>query len=112
MVDFPAPMGPVRNNLPGIFIPGRYARMSGYTQVQPNTAWWLDPTVTRDVLFEMDTNLRLGFRYLRMLIDRYGSTRIALLAYNRGPGTVQALIASGEDPANGYATRVLGNDTR
>lgn len=84
----------------------------GYTQVQPNTARWLDPTVTREDLFEMDTNLRLGFRYLRMLIDRYGDTRIALLAYNRGPGTVEAVLASGEDPANGYAARVLGREMR
>jgi len=34
-VDFPAPMGPVRNKLPGIFIPGRYARIGGHWQVQP-----------------------------------------------------------------------------
>lgn len=80
----------------------------GYTQVQPRTARWLDPGVSTEELFETETNLRLGFRYLRMLIDRYGDLRIALLAYNRGPGTVEALLAAGEDPANGYATRVLG----
>ena len=81
----------------------------GYTQVQPNTARWLDPSVTRDDLFETETNLQLGFRYLRMLMDRYRDTRVALLAYNRGPGTVEALLANGEDPANGYAARVLGS---
>ncbi len=79
----------------------------GYTQVQPNTARWLDPDVTRDRLFEVDTNLRLGFGYLRLLIDRYGDVRLALLAYNRGPGTVEAALAAGQDPANGYAQRVL-----
>lgn len=80
----------------------------GYTQVQPRTARWLEPGVTNEDLFEVETNLRLGFRYLRMLLDRYGDLRIALLAYNRGPGTVEALLAAGEDPANGYAQRVLG----
>jgi len=80
----------------------------GFTQVQPTTARWLDPQVTRDDLFEVETNLRVGFGYLRMLIDRYGSTRLALLAYNRGPGTVHTVLAAGEDPANGYAARVLG----
>jgi soluble lytic murein transglycosylase-like protein len=84
----------------------------GLSQVQPQTARWLDPTVTREDLFDMDTNLRLGFGYLRMLIDRYGSTRLALLAYNRGPGTVQDVLAAGEDPANGYAARVLGGRVR
>ena len=79
----------------------------GYTQVQPETARWLDPSVSREDLFETDTNLRLGFRYLRLLLDRYRSTRMALLAYNRGPGTVATVLAAGEDPANGYARRVL-----
>jgi soluble lytic murein transglycosylase-like protein len=80
----------------------------GLSQVQPQTARWMDPSVTREDLFDMETNLRLGFGYLRILIDRYRSTRLALLAYNRGPGTVQEVLAAGEDPANGYAARVLG----
>ena len=81
----------------------------GYAQVRPSTARWLDSTVTREKLFDAETNLRLGFRYLRMLLDRYDDdTRLVLLAYNRGPGTVAALLAMGEDPANGYASRVLG----
>lgn len=84
----------------------------GFTQVQPGTARWLDPSVTAEDLFEVETNLGLGFRYLRMLIDRYGDTRLALLAYNRGPATVEALLVAGEDPANGYAQRVLGSGAR
>ena len=81
----------------------------GYAQVQPQTAQWLDPSVTRERLFETETNLTIGFRYLRMLLDRYDNdTRLALLAYNRGPGKVGALLALGQDPANGYARRVLG----
>ncbi|MDX1394647.1 MAG: transglycosylase SLT domain-containing protein [Gemmatimonadota bacterium] len=81
----------------------------GLSQVQPETARWLDPTVSREDLFDTETNLRLGFGYLRLLIDRYGSTRLALLAYNRGPGTVHEVLAAGEDPSNGYAARVLGS---
>ncbi len=82
----------------------------GLTQVQPATARWLDSTLTRERLFEPETNLRVGFRYLRMLLDRYDDdTRLALLAYNRGPGTVAGLLAVGEDPGNGYASRVLGS---
>lgn len=83
----------------------------GLAQVRPSTARWLDSTVTRDHLFEAETNLRLGFRYLRMLLGRYRhDMRLALLAYNRGPGTVAAILALGQDPANGYASRVLGLD--
>jgi soluble lytic murein transglycosylase-like protein len=83
----------------------------GYTQILPSTARWMDPRLKEGTLFDRDTNLRLGFRYLRMLLDEYeGDMRLALLAYNRGPGTVQAIVARGGDPANGYATRVIGSE--
>lgn len=80
----------------------------GLTQVMPATAFELDPSLRFSDLFARETNLRLGFRYLRQLLDRYdGDLRVALLAYNRGPGTVDALRARGLDPANGYARAVL-----
>ncbi len=82
----------------------------GYTQVMPATARWLVPGTARGDLFETDTNLRLGFRYLHYLIDRYdGDIWTALTAYNRGPGTVDRLRSRGEDADNGYAGRVLRN---
>ena len=81
----------------------------GYTQLMPSTAFDLDPSLSYRDLFDRETNLRLGFRYLRWLIDRYdGDLRIALLAYNRGLGTVDAIRRTGRDPANGYARSVLG----
>ncbi|MGH7482598.1 MAG: lytic transglycosylase domain-containing protein [Longimicrobiales bacterium] len=81
----------------------------GLTQVMPATAFELAPSLRREDLFERDTNLHLGFRYLRQMIDRYdGDLRLALLAYNRGPGTVDSIRSDGGDPANGYARRVLG----
>lgn len=80
----------------------------GYTQIKPSTAQWLDPSVTPDQLFDARTNLRLGFRYLSLLMDRYGGdTKLALLSYNRGPERVKWLVSSGRDPANGYASRIL-----
>lgn len=81
----------------------------GYTQVLPSTARWLDPTVETKDLFDPQTNLHLGFRYLRHLLDEYeGDMRLALLAYNRGPNRVQGLLSSGIDPGNGYARAVMG----
>jgi len=82
----------------------------GYTQLMPSTASWLEPGLTEGDLFDRDTNLRLGFRYLRMLLDQYGDARIALLAYNRGPGIVSGIMARGGDPANGYARQILGSE--
>lgn len=79
----------------------------GYTQVLPSTARWLDPTVSRADLFDPETNLHIGFRYLRYLLDEYrGDVRLALLAYNRGPTTVAGLLSLGINPGNGYASAV------
>jgi len=81
----------------------------GLTQVMPATARELDPTLAYADLFHQETNLRLGFRYLRQMLERYqGDMRLALLAYNRGPGTVDRIRRTGGDPANGYDQMVLG----
>lgn len=82
----------------------------GYAQVMPATARWLEPGLAERDLFDRETNLRLGFRYLRMLLDQYGDVRLALLAYNRGPGIVNSIVARGEDPGNGYARQILGTE--
>lgn len=81
----------------------------GLTQLMPRTAADLQPGITREQTFDRDTNLRLGFRYLRWLLQIYdGDIEEALHAYNRGPGTVRRVRAAGRDPANGYAERILG----
>jgi len=86
-----------------------HAGALGLTQVMPATAQWLQPGITRAQLLERDTNLRLGFRYLRELLAVYdGDEEEALTAYNRGPGTVARIRREGGDPANGYAELVLG----
>lgn len=79
----------------------------GLTQVMPETANWLEPGISDHALMEPRTNLRLGFRYLRMLLDRYeGDTDLALTAYNRGPGLVDRMLKVGSNPRNGYAELV------
>jgi soluble lytic murein transglycosylase-like protein len=80
----------------------------GYTQLMPSTARYFRPDLEREALFDRDTNLRLGFRFLRTLIDKYhGNLELALLAYNRGPDKVDAILRAGGDPDNGYARLVL-----
>jgi soluble lytic murein transglycosylase-like protein len=80
----------------------------GLAQLMPPTAFELDPNLRYADLFDRETNLRLGFRYLRQMIERYdGDLRLALLAYNRGPGTVDNILRVGGDPTNGYARAVL-----
>lgn len=82
----------------------------GLTQLMPSTARYFQADLGGD-LFDRETNLRIGFRYLRSLIDRYdGDLRLALLAYNRGPERVDQLLRAGRDPDNGYVRLVLGAD--
>lgn len=80
----------------------------GLTQVLPSTARLYEPGLTNEQLYDRETNLRLGFRYLRDLLERYdGNLERALLAYNRGPARVEELLAAGRDPRNGYSADVL-----
>ena len=75
----------------------------GLTQLMPSTARFFDRGITREKLYDRDTNLRIGFRYLRTLInEQHGNVKMALLVYNRGPVAVQEARAAGENPSNGY----------
>lgn len=76
----------------------------GLTQLMPATAKWLEPGITNQELRNPETNLRIGFKYLKDLIEKYdGNVDLALTAYNRGPGTVDRALKRGADPDNGYA---------
>ncbi len=80
----------------------------GLAQVMPKTARIFDPDLAAEDLFDSEINLRIGFRYLRAMMDKYGGDlSLALLAYNRGPTRLQTLIDGGLDPRNGYASSVL-----
>jgi len=81
----------------------------GLTQLMPSTARALDRSLRSEAdILDPRTNLRLGLRYLRTMIDRYDDVRLGLLAYNRGPGAVDRALSRGQDPENGYSRKVLG----
>jgi soluble lytic murein transglycosylase-like protein len=82
----------------------------GLTQLMPSTAVQYQKGVTAEGLLNPDTNLRIGFKYLRRLMKLYGgNVEVALVAYNRGEDAVDADRAAGRDPRNGYQKRVMGN---
>jgi hypothetical protein len=84
-----------------------HAGAVGYTQLLPSTARWIAPGTTRAALFNPETNLDVGFRYLRYLKDKYeGNVDLALTAYNRGQGRVDRDLQAGRNPDNGYAEAV------
>ncbi|MEM0935219.1 MAG: lytic transglycosylase domain-containing protein [Pseudomonadota bacterium] len=76
----------------------------GLAQLMPGTAALLrvDPHDPRQ-------NLDGGARYLRMMYDKFGSWRLALAAYNAGPGAVEQ--HGGVPPfreTRNYVRKILG----
>jgi len=76
----------------------------GLAQLMPGTARMLrvDP-------HDAEANLDGGARYLRMMYDRFGTWRLALAAYNAGPGAVER--HGGIPPfreTRGYVAAILG----
>lgn len=85
----------------------------GLSQLMPRTAAWIRPGTTARQLRDPAHNVDVGFAYLRTLVDRYdGDVSTALLAYNRGPATVDRILKKGGNPDNGYATAVLADVAR
>ncbi len=99
------------------------ARAVGLSQVLPSTARAMtsDRSYTAEKLRDPATNLRLGARYLRLQLDRFGGDlRLALAAYNAGPGSARKWANSDADPdyfiekigiaeTRAYVRRVLGS---
>jgi soluble lytic murein transglycosylase-like protein len=80
----------------------------GLTQVMLPTAKYYDRTITQAKLYQRETNLRIGFHFLRDLIDEHhGNVKLALLTYNRGALAVQNELSLGLDPSNGYDRKVM-----
>jgi soluble lytic murein transglycosylase-like protein len=87
---------------------------TGLVQMMPGTARDIDPRIdTRKELIDPHTNMRLGFGYLRDMIERYeehgaDAVRLGVIAYNRGEIAVDRALRRGADPENGYGRRILG----
>lgn len=57
---------------------------TGLAQLMPGTARFLGVNIN-----DPHQNLNGGARYLRMMYEKFGSWRLALAAYNAGPGAVE-----------------------
>ncbi len=70
---------------------------SGLMQLMPATAVETEPGVRRADLLIAETNIRVGTKYLRRMLDKYnGNIAFSLAAYNAGPGAVDRWIRDGK----------------
>jgi soluble lytic murein transglycosylase-like protein len=88
------------------------AGASGLMQLMPKTFAWLgfDPSK----IMEPTTNIAAGVKYLSQLLANYGgSWALAAMAYNGGPGTVDAAIkrAGSTDPDQ-VSAQIKAKETR
>ncbi len=99
------------------------ARAVGLAQLLPSTAQAMtsDASIGLQQLKDPALNLRLGARYIRLQLDRFNADpRLALAAYNAGPGAARRWIGLDADPdyfieripyteTRAYVRRVLGS---
>lgn len=90
-----------------------YASAIGLTQLMLPTARAYDPSINASDLMNRDVNLRIGFRYLRDLLDRFDNdVALALEAYNKGPTLITAQREMGEEVRGRYSRSVLSGARR
>ncbi|WP_119290754.1 lytic transglycosylase domain-containing protein [Azohydromonas sediminis] len=90
---------------------------SGLMQVMPATARWvarrLGLTYTPQMIDDLQTNLRLGTTYLRLVLDDFGgSPALATAAYNAGPGRPRRWRDGPELEPAMWAETIPFNETR
>lgn len=85
---------------------------TGMMQLMPDTAKQLGVTNPNDPV----QNIAGGATYMKQLQDKYGDEKLALVAYNMGPGATDKWLANGANfnklPAEtqGYVSKVLLNE--
>jgi len=82
-------------------VPDAVSRKNAYGLMQltlPTAREIARRDVTPRELFDPRLNLDLGCDYLKRLLVRYGELRLALMAYNAGPGNVDRWRREEPDP--------------
>lgn len=87
---------------------GDKGKAYGLTQIWLSTARDYAPELEPHELYDPQINVAVSMLHFRYLLQEYrGNFTLALLAWNRGKGKVDSMIAWGRSPANGYGAKVF-----
>lgn len=88
----------------------------GLMQLMPRTARWvarrIGMTYSRERVAEVETNVTLGTRYLKYVLDDLGHPVLASAAYNAGPGRARRWRDAKPLEGAVYAETIPFNETR
>ena len=98
------------------FNPEAVSNMGAYglMQLMPATASEIAhevkiPFEGKSTLSKPDLNVRMGMYYLFKMMLQFKDVRLALVAYNCGPGFVEEMLKRGNKLPEEYVDRVMGN---
>ena len=80
----------------------------GLMQLMPNTFLWITETEEGELdIFDPETNIQAGCKYLRYLLGRFDKLETALAAYNAGEGKVGAWLSDAKYSTDGESLDVI-----
>lgn len=94
-----------------------YAGALGLMQLMPRTGFMVAKTINmrlknhNDIL-DINNNVRLGSKYLQLMLERYKNLVVATAAYNAGPGRVQKWLPNHDIAADVWVETIPFKDTR
>lgn len=94
-----------------------YAGALGLMQLMPKTGFMVAKTINmhlrnHDDILDIKNNVKLGSKYLQLMLDRYKNLVVATAAYNAGPGRVQKWLPDYNIAADVWIEIIPFKDTR
>ncbi len=94
-----------------------YAGALGLMQLMPKTGFMVAETIKINLknhndILDINNNVKLGSKYLQLMLDRYKNVVVATAAYNAGPGRIQKWLPNYDIAADVWVETIPFKDTR
>lgn len=94
-----------------------YAGALGLMQLMPKTGFMVAEAIKINLknhndILDINNNVKLGSKYLQLMLDRYKNMVVATAAYNAGPGRIQKWLPNYDIAADIWVETIPFKDTR